>query len=129
MSRDKIKELLLETKTITEFMGNTVDYIIETNEYGVKGEPLTCYNYSTSWDHLMPVIEKIESLDLSDWYDKGNFANVNVSIESGHCYIFVELNYDPSHRVTGLSNFDISKIELIYSQVIAFIKWCNDRIK
>ena len=100
MSRDKIKELLLETKTITEFMGNTVDYIIETNEYGVKGEPLTCYNYSTSWDHLMPVIEKIESLDLSDWYDKGNFANVNVSIESGHCYIFVELNYDPINNRT-----------------------------
>lgn len=114
-------------KIVAEFLGYKVDYDKENNEYGINGKPLTCYNYDTSWNYLMPVIEKIESLNLSDWYDDENFMNVNCSIESGHCYIFIELNYDPPHRITGLSNYDIPKIELIYSQIIEFIKWYNKR--
>jgi hypothetical protein len=120
---------ILEVKLIAEFMGNEVEYFKETDEYGINGEPLTCYNYSTYWDHLMPVVEKIENLDLSDLYDDGNFINVNFSIDRGHCYVLVELNYDPPHRITGVSNYSTSKIELVYSQVLKFIYWYDNRLE
>ena len=85
------------------------------------------FKYHNSWSSLLPVIEKIESLDLSDWYDEDNFMNCNVSIENGSCYIFVELNFDPPHRITGRSQGNITKLELVYSQVLEFIKWYNKR--
>jgi hypothetical protein len=120
-----MKNIIGKSKIIAEFMGYKVNYDKETDEYSVGGRSLTSYNYHGNWNSLMPVIEKIESLDLSDWYDEGNFMNVNVSIESGHCYIFVELNYDPPHRICGESNYSIPKIELIYNQVVNFIEWYN----
>ena len=70
--------------------------------------------YFNNWNWLMSVIEKIEKLDLSDWYDEGNFMNIDVSIDTGHCYIFVQLNYDPPHRVCGESNYKMPKIKLVY---------------
>lgn len=84
--------------------------------------------FPNDWNWLMEVVEKIEKLDLSNWYDEDNFTHVNVSIESGHCYIFVELNFDPGHRITGESNYNKKKIHLVYDQVVNFIKWYNARM-
>ncbi len=83
--------------------------------------------YHSSWDWLMPVVEKIESLELSDFYSEGNFSSVDVNIEKGHCYIYVHLNYDPPHRITGMSNYSMTKINLIYSQVLEFIKYYDNK--
>lgn len=84
-------------------------------------------DYHKTWDWIIPVVEKIENLDLSVLYDENNFMNVEVSIDTGHCNIYVQLNYDPAHRITGISNYDIPKIDLVYSQVVNFIKWYNER--
>jgi hypothetical protein len=81
--------------------------------------------YSNEWNWLMQVAEKIDSLDLSDFYDEGNFMCVNVSIENSSCYIFVELNFDPAHRITGQSGGEVTKLKLVYSQVVEFVKWYN----
>lgn len=117
----------MENKLIAEFLGLKVDYNKSNNDYGIDGVPLTCYNYNSSWDLLMTVVEKIENLDLSNWYDEGNFMNVEVSIDTGHCNIYIQLNYDPPHNITGLSDYSLPKIELLYSQVVKFIEWYNSR--
>ena len=118
-------KLIISNKLIAEYMGHTVTYIKETEEYGINGEPLSCYNYNTSWDMLIPVVEYIESLDLNDYYDENNFMGITVDIAKGNCFIFLELNYDPPYKITGKCDYDIPKITLIYSQVVKFIKWYN----
>tara|TARA_R110000851_G_scaffold304852_1_gene462768 strand:+ start:420 stop:809 length:390 start_codon:yes stop_codon:yes gene_type:complete len=118
-----------KNKYIADFMECNIESQKETGEHIINRQPLTHFNYITSWDHLMPVIEKIEGLDLSDWFDDKNFINVNVSIESGRCSVFIELNFDPPHRVTGLVDYDIPKIELVHSQAIEFIAWYNEGVK
>jgi hypothetical protein len=76
--------------------------------------------YSSSWDWLMPVVEKIEGEEL----------NFNVKFEHKCCVI---LNSD-------LPNFEpiwifpaepdkVSKIEVVYEAVVQFIKWYNQSEK
>lgn len=59
--------------------------------------------FHASWDALIQVVEKIESLDLSErmykWEDgRGmnyNFQAVSVHIEHNKCYITIDLQLDP----------------------------------
>ena len=59
--------------------------------------------FNTSWDALMQVVDKLESLDLKDkiysWEDSRgtnyNFQCVEVEISSGKCWITIELDLDP----------------------------------
>lgn len=67
--------------------------------------------FHTSWDWLMPVVEKIESL-----------GNYGVEIRHFSCSIY-ELSFDPSD-LNIESNFD-SKIEAVYNAVVQFIQWYN----
>ena len=68
--------------------------------------------YHTSWEWLMPVVEKIES---------GFHWNHEIHIHNGHCKI-TKFNDEKVY----MGN---SKIEAIYKAVVEFIKWYeNDRI-
>lgn len=59
--------------------------------------------FNSSWDALLQVVEKLESLDLKDklysWEDSRginyNFQAVTVSIEHNKCYITIDLEIDP----------------------------------
>ena len=59
--------------------------------------------FNKSWDAIMQVVEKLESLDLKDkmytWECYGeiryNFMNIEVDISHNKCWISVSLELDP----------------------------------
>lgn len=86
--------------------------------------------YHTSWDWLMPVIEKIESIEVEaeefDCFDKNekdtNRANFGVYIFKRCCDVQPENSiYGHMIEVTAAP----SKIEATWQAVIQFINWFN----
>ena len=112
----------MKDKLITEFMG-------ETGEHEYK-----------SWNHIMPVVEKIESLDLSEWMYKWegidgeteyNFEGISVEIENTRCWIYINLSLDPYWTINE-KTFKVkyeTKLEAVYEAVVEFIEWFNERKK
>ena len=100
------------------------------------GEYLTNLKYHESWDWLMPVVEKIESLDLSEYGYKWegldgeteyNNQNICVEIERNQCWIYMNLQLDPVHTI-NVETFNKkcdSKIDAVYGAVVEFIEWYN----
>ena len=129
-------------KLIAEFMGDYFDsglqlaYYIRYNKvYRIEDS-----QFHESWDWLMPVVEKIESLDLSEYgYTwKGidgeteyNNQSIHVEIERNQCWIYMNLQLDPPHTFnekTSHIKFD-TKIEAVYAAVVEFIEYYNNLIK
>ena len=94
--------------------------------------------FDTSWDWLIPVIEKIESLDLSEWMYKWegmdgetnyNFEGISVEIENTRCWIYINLSLDPYWTINE-KTFNIkheTKLKAVYEAVVEFIEWYNER--
>lgn len=77
----------------------------DTIELG-KGKIL---EYHKSWDWLMPVVDKIKSLDESEF----NYQATNMTLFR--------------KQKKSLLNIPISsEIDVVYSQIVDFIKWYND---
>lgn len=81
--------------------------------------------YSSDWNLLMPVVEKIESLGHqivivggdSVW---GNYCNIMTNIS------LVEASLENPSKFVGKSD---SKHESVFSAVVQFIKWLNTQSK
>jgi hypothetical protein len=90
----------LNNKLIAEFMG--MNY----------GDPIESMEYHTSWDWLMPVVEKIEGLRDS----------------KGNAYRFI---IDMCNAQIEGANIEILggafKLETTYKAVVEFIKWYNEQ--
>ena len=127
----KIKDNLL----IAIFMGykyyegepNDIDY----QTLVIPGEKIRLCNtkYHCSWDWLIPVVEKIESLNLREY--NYNFDALVVQIEKYKCWIYMELSLDPCYTINKKS-FEtkfLSKIEAVYSSIVEFIEWYNQYTK
>lgn len=73
--------------------------------------------YHESWDWLMPVVEKIESIE-----------NYSVDITKGYTRIFICLNTEDRYRHGNQIAYCsiLNKIEATYIAVIKFIKWYNN---
>jgi hypothetical protein len=96
--------------------------------------------YLKSWDWIMPVVEKIESLDLSEWMYKWegidgeieyNFEGISVEIENKRCWIYINLSLDPYWTINE-KTFKVkyeTKLEAAYESVVEFIEWYNERKK
>lgn len=83
-----------------------------TGEYYFTNEwTLDTLHFHTSWDWLMPVVEKIESLDIS------------FDINHTMCYVESE---DQSFVLnqTYIDGYK-TKLDATYAAVIKFIKWYN----
>jgi hypothetical protein len=130
----------MKDKLIADFMGDYFDiglepsyYIRYNKEYKIEDS-----QFHKSWDWLMPVIEKIESLDLSDWMyswedmdgsTRYNFEGISVEIENTRCWIYINLSLDPYWTINEKTNnkrFD-TKLEAVYEAVVEFIEWYNER--
>lgn len=92
----------MSNKLIAEFMG--------VEDYQEMGEYVTP-NYNTSWDWLMPVVEKIESLGYEF-----------IIVES-RCYV----KHNTDHSIEELFHIETigSKLETTYDAVVEFIKEYN----
>lgn len=78
---------LLAVRLIAEFMGwKSFEYDHLTNKVhqGDYGKHLDNFSYSTSWDELMPVVKKIQQLQIDDFTKKKPVmsALMDVEIES-----------------------------------------------
>ena len=71
--------------------------------------------YDTSWDWLMPVIDKIEDL-----HTVSNFGFVNVRISQGYTEI-----EGTTEKIFKNSSVVGSKIKATWMAVVEFIKWHN----
>lgn len=141
------KEVIEGNKLIAEFMGYSVGFPHKTDKYGyiqtvegyiipsiVNPSPhpsdidthqfsLTDLRFHSSWDWLMPCIEKIELIE--DSYH-GRFV---VYISSNNCTIqstnfrLDKISVEPSHYFNSL--YGNSKIEAVWVAIVEFIKWYN----
>jgi hypothetical protein len=113
------EQVLEGNKLIACFVG--YKYNIGFKSYELKkdgvvvnsiGLPLlmTGFKYNSSWDWLMPVVEKIESIKNSDDYEVDIF---------GKCC-------DIGGQFEGVCK---TKIEGTYKAVVEFIKWHNKQQK
>jgi hypothetical protein len=121
------KDIIEGNKLIAEFMGSKRDPqgdISEDYEHyngvGMLGGYAINFSYHLSWDWLMPVVEKIESLEL----DRNNYEvwihtwSVDiVSLRKGHSVRKQKIQVD-------IEEGD-SKILATYRAVIDFIKFYN----
>jgi hypothetical protein len=124
-------------KLIAEFMG-LKDLIENDIFYSISG--YAACQYHKSWGWLMPVVEKIESLDLKEYgyqwegidgETEYNNGSIYVEIERNHCWIWVDLSLDPPHTInkkTYYIKYD-TKIEATYAAVVEFIEYYNELIK
>lgn len=104
-------------KLIAYFMNvKPTGYYTGLNEF--KAEYL---EYDTSWDWLMPVVEKIEKLGVSTdiHYYAGTTKNA-----SGF-YGTELLGYSTDLSIYDSTNQYDTKLESVYKAVVKFIKWYN----
>lgn len=88
--------------------------IDEFNEFYLKnlGFSDTELNYNTSWDCLMPVVEKINNLN----------SKYEINIYSLVVTLF---SYSPGETKAKFDNSKFTKIIAVWLTVIEFIKWYN----
>lgn len=93
-------------KLIADFMNHP--------DLGTKGD-FSYLKYHTSWDWLMPVVEKIENILLST----DNSFNVTIG-----CGIYCTIQ-DAYGELIDINTCEPTKIEATYKAVVEFIKWYN----
>jgi hypothetical protein len=102
-----------ENILIAKFMGvysdkNGYDY----SKIGNKG-----INYETSWDWLMPVIEKIEKSTVNSCIN-GITTMIGLSLDhTFYCYI--------AFNKVHLECKGVNKLDATYKTVLKFIEWYN----
>lgn len=130
-----MENTLENNKLIAEFMGidnqilSTGDihswsdapffYITENSKDKVMKGIVKYSKYHTSWDWLMPVVEKIESTPRGKYSPNNKPA---VSISSISCSII----YHGNAKEVIADIIRPSKIEAVYEAVVEFIKWYNE---
>ena len=98
------EEILEGNELIAKFIGRNKSY----------DERDRIYHYDTSWDWLMPVVEKIESLG---W---------DIEIIKNSCAI--RCGNKPNRFFETLTICDL-KMEAVWSSIVKFIKWYNQQVK
>ena len=114
-------------KLIAEFMGVFHQlgtyHLPQHKRYEKIGAKIELYDtflledlsYHTSWDWLMPVVEKIENLDcLYDFTIDKNRGVIKTKLSADNVFRFNE------------DYFTSSKLEIVYKAVVEFINWYNE---
>lgn len=111
------KQILEGNKLIAKFMGWKKDNNVSNERYYKEGDVsknLCNFSYNKSWDWLMPVVEKIESLGF--W----------INIKKNHVTVAYDNKNTYDSKMIHSEFGDISKIERVYICVINFIKFYNE---
>ena len=127
-----MKTIAESNRLIADFMGWKINYENPNIDTTMK--------HHTEWNWLMPIVEKIEDLDLSEWMYKWedledgmryNFEGISIEIQNKRCWIYINLALDPMRTInekTFNKEYN-SKIEATYAAVVEFIEWYNERKK
>ena len=107
------KEVLEGNRLIAEFDGRI-------NELCHHNNTSSPYDYDKSWDWLMPVVEKIESIIFNE------DNSFNVTIGSGN-YCVIQDSHGEVYD--SVEDYKESKLLTTYSAVVDFIKWYNENFK
>lgn len=113
-------------KLIAEFMGWKCEYSKQTNgetyfiiERGEKLEyPIEHLQYHSSWDWLMPVVEKIEGLGFDTAVCGISVGEENI-IECLISPVIKNNNIEVHIKQSG------EKIKILWQSIILFIQWYN----
>lgn len=126
------QEILEGNKLIAEFLGfefkngitqNEVFYTLEKEHpIYLQGYSYKCAKFHSSWDWLMPVVEKIQNLYRTSEYF-GALINISTTHISISC---ADFNYCDSKPQKDWEPFDIIRV---WKAVIEFIKWYNKNKK
>lgn len=117
-------DIIEGNKLIAEFMGATpirgeydMYQVIEDIKDGVNEKHFFIpseMEFNSSWNWLMPVVEKIEEMGF--WFELRTH-------KTGNRAVIGDYNYDTK----PISNvFKTSKIESVFMCVVCFIKWYNE---
>jgi len=105
-------------KLIAEFMGNTYEkglghlvVNMDTHKNYISSEHM---KYHSSYDWLMPVVEKIEEVDVV----------ASFQIEQPTIYIWAS-SENSTFEDIEIEIFNKTKIEAVHQAVVEFIKWYN----
>lgn len=124
---DKLK-IIDNNKLIAKFMGgwykDGYTYINHLSALCYKSD---CLSYHSSWDWLMPVVEKIERIKTQYTRRRLNYSSImryryKVNIRCDRCWIDDYTGYNWTVKLI-VSNEEKTKIESVYKTVIEFIEW------
>ena len=122
---------LATNKLIAEFMGEEVkrDCIVKYLDYNKcgmspKGETHFPMKYHDDWNWLMPVVEKIRTIQLPT----PSMIPVGVTIDNYGCRI-TDGCWNPSEIASNSDSENPDIKELTYKTVVEFIQWHNERFK
>lgn len=135
------KEIIEGNKLIAEFVGwkynsETANHGIRDNCWIRKHEVVYELKYHSSWDWLMPVVEKIESITNNSIsinknniriHDAGDIYIVNISHNEDGYTISRYLDTDFDYTPIKTEKQQLSKIESVFLAVTEFIKWYNSQ--
>lgn len=115
------KEILEGNKLIAEFDGwiLTDEFPDKNRTYTKNGnlELDTTFKYHTSWDWLMPVVDKIEK--------KGCIIEISYSIVCMCRICIIGKKYEKAFNIINDNNGGIQPISAVYKSIVEFIKWYN----
>lgn len=134
--QSKIKAMSENKQSVEE--GNTLINDFMGEEHDECFEIFGPDPYHSSWNALMPVVEKIESVIIDNYEDTTSGKKMvkrspSVEIVGGYCEISVGGYLDSMDKLCYCAFQTIkkskSKIEAVWQAVIEFIQWYNNQNK
>lgn len=112
------KQIAENNALIAKFMGLDVghDNFIPINGVWTK------IKYHSSWDWLMPVIDKIEAVEM----DEGYWSAYPFSFDMGRSWCFIKVDGGHSEEVVPGSRGEDNRVLHAYTAVVQFIKWLDE---
>jgi len=120
------KEILEGNKLMAEFMGaewkkdDYGDFGYFFPDYSHRPTAETALKYHTSWDWIMPVVEKIGTKPIC--------FNVNINTFDG-CGIYDDNYKRTAQGVTMSGGINGTLIQSTWKCVVQFINWYNKQVK
>jgi hypothetical protein len=110
-------------KLIAEFMGEKIignGIEVKSNAFGSGTKTIHSFEYHSSWDWLMPVVEKIAANSPDHEWD--------IDMGKTFCSVYLR-NLDDGRYLYGVYGSDDKPLPAIYQAVIQFIEWYNKTSK